>query len=159
MATTRSSQGGSIIVLTVIVAMLLMLIPFPDNLRLARPEWVLMTVIYWALALPQRVGVGYAWVVGLIMDALMGGPLGIEAFSYGFVIYLILRFHLQIRQYPLWQQALSIMALVLVVNIPAVAMTSNFTNWSVWLPVVTTTVLWPIVYAFLRMVRQTFNVS
>ncbi|HDY85702.1 MAG TPA: rod shape-determining protein MreD, partial [Methylophaga sp.] len=65
MATTRSSQGGSIIVLTVIVAMLLMLIPFPDNLRLARPEWVLMTVIYWALALPQRVGVGYAWVVGL----------------------------------------------------------------------------------------------
>jgi len=159
MATIRASQGGSLIVITVIIAMLLMLVPIPDNLRFARPEWVLMTLIYWAMALPQRVGVGYAWTVGLMMDVLMGGALGVEAFSYAFVIYLILRFHLQLRQYPLWQQALSIMTLVMVVNIPAVVMTSNFASWNVWLPAVTTTVLWPIVYAFLRAVRRTFNVS
>lgn len=159
MATIRASQGGSIIIVTIVIAMLLMLVPLPDSLRFARPEWVLMTLIYWAMALPQRVGVGYAWSVGLLMDALMGGPLGVEAFSYAFVVYLILRFHLQLRQYPLWQQALSIMTLVLVVNIPAVVMTSNFANWDAWLPAVTTTVLWPIVYAFLRAVRRTFNVS
>jgi rod shape-determining protein MreD len=160
MATTRAQQGGgSIIVITIIIAMLLMLVPLPDNLRFARPEWVLMTLIYWAMALPQRVGVGYAWCVGLLIDVLMGGSLGIEAFSYAFVIYLILRFHLQLRQYPLWQQALSIMTFVLVVNIPSVLMTSNFTSWYVLLPAVTTTILWPIVYAFLRAVRRTFNVS
>jgi rod shape-determining protein MreD len=159
MATTRAPQGGSVIVITIIIAMLLMLVPLPDNLRFARPEWVLMTLIYWAMALPQRVGVGYAWCVGLLIDVLMGGSLGIEAFSYAFVIYLILRFHLQLRQYPLWQQALSIMTFVLVVNIPSVVMTSNFTSWYVLLPAVTTTILWPIVYAFLRAVRRTFNVS
>lgn len=159
MATTRAPQGGSVIVITIIIAMLLMLVPLPDNLRFARPEWVLMTLIYWAMALPQRVGVGYAWCVGLLIDVLMGGSLGIEAFSYAFVIYLILRFHLQLRQYPLWQQALSIMTFVLVVNIPSVLMTSNFTSWYVLLPAVTTTILWPIVYAFLRAVRRTFNVS
>lgn len=159
MATVRGSQGGSIIVATILIAMLLMLVPLPDNLRFARPEWVLMTLIYWALALPQRVGVGYAWSAGLLMDALMGGPLGIEAFSYAFVVYLILRFHLQLRQYPLWQQALSIMTLVMVVNIPVAVMTSNVTNWFMWLPAVTTTVMWPIAYAFLRTVRRTFNVS
>jgi len=159
MATIKASQGGGIIVITIVIAMLLMLVPLADNLRFARPEWVLMTLIYWAMALPQRVGVGYAWSVGLLMDVIMGGPLGIEAFSYAFVIYLILRFHLQLRQYPLWQQALSIMTLVLVVKIPAVVMTANFASWYVWLPAVTTTVLWPIVYAFLRAVRRTFNVS
>jgi len=159
MAAIRSSQGGSIIVVTVVIAMLLTLIPLPDNLRLARPEWILMTLIYWAMALPQRVGVGYAWIVGLFMDVLMGGTLGVEAFSYAFIIYLILRFHLQLRQYPLWQQALSIMSLVLVFNIPTIAMASNFASWYVWLPAVTTTILWPIVYAFLRTVRRTFNVS
>jgi rod shape-determining protein MreD len=159
MATTRAPQGGSVIVITIIIAMLLMLVPLPDNLRFARPEWVLMTLIYWAMALPQRVGVGYAWCVGLLMDVLMGGSLGVEAFSYAFVIYLILRFHLQLRQYPLWQQALSIMTFVLVVNIPSVLMTSNFASWYVWLPAVTTTLLWPIVYAFLRAVRRTLNVS
>jgi rod shape-determining protein MreD len=159
MADIRAPQGGSIIVITIIIAMLLMLLPLADNLRFARPEWVLMTLIYWALALPQRVGVGYAWSVGLLMDVLMGGSLGVEAFSYAFVIYLILRFHLQLRQYPLWQQALSIMTFVLLVNIPAVVMTANITSWYVWLPALTTTVLWPIVYAFLRAVRRTFNVS
>jgi rod shape-determining protein MreD len=159
MATTRTPQGGSFIVITIIIAMLLMLVPLPDNVRFARPEWVLMTLIYWAMALPQRIGVGYAWCIGLLMDVLMGGTLGVEAFSYAFVIYLILRFHLQLRQYPLWQQALSIMVFVLVVNIPSVLMTSNFAHWYVWLPAVTTTVLWPIVYAFLRAVRCTFNVS
>jgi rod shape-determining protein MreD len=159
MATIRSSQGGGIIVITILIAMLLILMPFPDNIRFARPEWVLITIIYWAMALPQRVGVGYAWSVGLLMDALMGGPLGVEAFSYAFVIYLILRFHLQLRQYPLWQQALTIMTLVLVVNIPDAIMTSSFTSWYAWLPALTTTVLWPIVYAFLRTVRRTFNVS
>jgi rod shape-determining protein MreD len=159
MATTRTPQGGSFIVITIIIAMLLMLVPLPDNVRFARPEWVLMTLIYWAMALPQRIGVGYAWCIGLLMDVLMGGTLGVEAFSYAFVIYLILRFHLQLRQYPLWQQALSIMVFVLVVNIPSVLMTSDFASWYVWLPAVTTTVLWPIVYAFLRAVRRTFNVS
>ena len=159
MATTRAPQGGSVIVITIIIAMLLMLVPLADNLRFARPEWVLMTLIYWAMALPQRIGVGYAWCVGLLMDVLMGGALGVEAFSYAFVIYLILRFHLQLRQYPLWQQALSIMTFVLVVNIPAVVLTLNLASWYVWLPVVTTTVLWPIVYAFLRAVRRTFHVS
>tara|TARA_R110002049_G_scaffold238949_1_gene412004 strand:+ start:1481 stop:1960 length:480 start_codon:yes stop_codon:yes gene_type:complete len=159
MAAIRSSQGGGIIVITIIIAMLLMLVPLADNLRFARPEWVLMSLIYWAMALPHRVGVGYAWCVGLLMDVLMGGALGVEAFSYALVIYLILRFHLQLRQYPLWQQALSIMTFVLVVNIPAVVMTSNFASWYVWLPAVTTTILWPIVYAFLRAVRRTFNVN
>ena len=159
MAPIRAPQGGIVIIITILVAMLLMLVPLTDNLRFARPEWVLMTLIYWAMALPERVGVGYAWCVGLLMDVLMGGALGVEAFSYALVIYLILRFHLQLRQYPLWQQALSIMTFVLVVNIPAVVMTANFASWYVWLPVVTTTVLWPIVYAFLRTVRRAFNVS
>lgn len=159
MATIKAPQGGSIIVITIIIAMLLMLIPITENLRFARPEWVLMTLIYWAMALPHRVGVGFAWCVGILMDVLMGGALGIEAFSYAFVIYLILRFHLQLRQYPLWQQALSIMTLVLVVNVPAVVMSSNSVSWHVWLPAVTTTLLWPIVYAFLRAVRRTFHVS
>lgn len=159
MATVRASQGGSMIVVTIIVAMLLMLMPLADSLRFARPEWVLMALIYWAMALPQRVGVGYAWAVGLLMDVLMGGPLGVAAFSYALVIYLVLRFHLQLRQYPLWQQALSIMTMVLVVEIPVFLISSDFAGWYVWLPALTTTILWPIVYALLRTVRHTFNVS
>jgi rod shape-determining protein MreD len=129
MARMDKSQGGLIIVMSVLLAMVLMLIPLPEGLRFYRPEWVLLTLMYWAMALPQRVGVGYAWVVGLFMDVLLGGSLGILAFAYALVIYLILNSHLQLRQFPLWQQALSLMSLILLVHVVTVVMTTRMTGW------------------------------
>lgn len=158
MARVDKSQGGLIIVMSVLLAMVLMLIPLPEGLRFFRPEWVLLTLMYWAMALPQRVGVGYAWLVGLFMDVLLGGTLGILAFAYALVIYLILNSHLQLRQFPLWQQALSLMSLILLVHVVTVVMATRMTGWHAWLPAIVSTVLWPIIYIFLRGVRRTFHV-
>ncbi|RKZ88123.1 MAG: rod shape-determining protein MreD [Gammaproteobacteria bacterium] len=158
MAENQKSHGG-IIIFTIVFAMLLMLLPLPDSLRFFRPEWVLITLIYWAMAVPRLVGVGFAWVVGLLMDVMMGGAMGVLAFSYTLVIYLVLQFHLQLRQYPLWQQALSILSLVLLVDIVTVLVSPTMAGWHVWLPAVSSTVLWPVMYSLLRTVRRTFNVS
>jgi rod shape-determining protein MreD len=37
----------------------------PDWAASARPEWVVLVLIYWILALPERVGVAAGWLVGL----------------------------------------------------------------------------------------------
>lgn len=158
MAAIDQPQGGIIIVMSVLLAMILMLMPLPDSIQYLRPEWVLLTLMYWAMALPHRVGIGYAWLVGLFMDILMGGVLGILAFAYALVIYLVLHFHLQLRQFPLWQQALSLMSLILLVHVVTVVMTTKVTGWQAWLPAVISTVLWPLIYMFLRGVRRTFHV-
>lgn len=158
MASIDQPQGGIIIVMSVLLAMILMLMPLPDSIQYLRPEWVLLTLMYWAMALPHRVGIGYAWLVGLFMDLLMGGVLGILAFAYALVIYLVLHFHLQLRQFPLWQQALSLMSLILLVHVVTVVMTTKVTGWQAWLPAVISTVLWPLIYMFLRGVRRTFHV-
>jgi len=159
MASVDKPQGGLIIVMSVMLAMILMLIPLSESWRFLRPEWVLLTLMYWAMALPRRVGVGYAWLVGLFMDVLLGGTLGVLAFAYALVIYLILHFHLQLRQFPLWQQAMSLMSLILLVHIVTVVMTTKVTGWHAWLPAIVSTVLWPIIYIFLRGVRRTFHVK
>ena len=159
MVKTNQSRGGYIIITSILIAMVLMIIPLPDSIRILRPEWVLLTLMYWALALPRSVGVGYAWVVGILMDILLGGVLGVLAFSYALVVYLILRFHLQLRQFPLWQQALSLMSFILLVHIVTVSMTSLSANWLVWFPAAaTSTLLWPFVHVILRAVRRTYNV-
>ena len=159
MVKANQSRGGHIIIASILIAMVLMIIPLPDSIRILRPEWVLLTLMYWALALPRSVGVGYAWVVGILMDILLGGVLGVLAFSYALVVYLILRFHLQLRQFPLWQQALSLMSLILLVHIVTVSMTSLSANWLVWVPAAaTSTLLWPFVHVILRAVRRTYNV-
>ena len=158
MVTNKQSHGG-VIVFTIVLAMLLMMLPLPDTVRFIRPEWVLITLIYWAMAVPRLVGLGFAWVVGLLMDVMMGGSMGVLAFSYTLIIYLVLQFHLQLRQYPVWQQALSIMSLILLADIISVLVTPTTTGWHVWLPAISSTVLWPVIYSLLRTVRRTFNVS
>lgn len=152
-------QGRIIVVITIIIAMILTIVPIPDSLRLFRPEWVLMALLYWAMALPERVGIGYAWFVGLLMDVMVGGTLGVLAFSYALATYLILSFHLQLRQYPLWQQALIIMSLVLLVSSINVIFSTAVVGWNVWKKVVVSTLVWPIIYAVLRKIRRIFGVS
>ncbi len=159
MVTNKAPHGGIVVILSIMFAMLLMILPLPDILRFFRPEWVLMVLIYWAMALPHQAGVGFSWVVGLLMDVITGGILGVLAFSYALVSYLVLRFYLQLRQYPAWQQALSILPLVLIVDIIVLMSSSATASWHVWLPAISSMMLWPLIYLLLRAVRRTFYVS
>ena len=152
-------QHSSVIYITLLFAILLMLVPLPDTLRYARPEWVAITLIYWAMALPQRVSIGVAWFTGLVMDVVTGGILGIHAFAYALVIYLVGRLHLQIRQYPLWQQAFTILSLVSLVHFIVMLSAPITFSWNHWLTVLTSTLVWPFVYAVLRKIRRSFQVS
>ncbi len=156
--TQNRAEGRIFLLLTIAVSMILMIVPLPDAIRPFRPEWVLMTLLYWAMALPERVGIGFAWVVGLLMDVMLGGALGILAFSYALVIYLILNFHLQLRQYPLWQQALIVMSLALLVSIIKVIFSPVVASWAIWGPALTSTLIWPFIYAVLRKIRRVFGV-
>lgn len=158
MVKSERSHGGSIIIISIVMAVLLMLIPLPDSLRVFRPEWVVLTLIYWTMAVPQRIGVGYAWTVGLLMDVILGSTFGVMAFAYAVVIYVILVFHLQLRQYPIWQQAISVFLLILLLQLVLIITTMHTANWYFWLPAMISMLLWPVIYALLRGVRCTFHV-
>lgn len=158
MARNKAHQGGIIIFLSLIFAIIFMLIPLPDVIRLFRPEFVLLTIIYWAMAIPQRVGIGFAWIVGLVMDLIMGGTLGVTAFAYALVIYFVLLFHLQLRQYPMWQQAMSILSLTLLVQLLFIVTSAHSASWSFWFSPAISMLLWPVIYMLLRGVRRTFHV-
>ena len=56
--TAVHSSGGWVITLSFLVAFLLVGIPLPGGLGHFRPDWVAMTLIYWCMALPQRIGIG-----------------------------------------------------------------------------------------------------
>ncbi|HDZ15808.1 hypothetical protein LCGC14_0602570 [marine sediment metagenome] len=159
MATIIDSRNGIVIFITILISMVMMLLPLPDMARFFRPEWVLMTLIYWAMALPHRVSIGVAWLTGFTMDIIVGGELGVMAFSYALAIFIIARFHLQLRQYPLWQQAFTIFSVVLIVEVTDIMLTEKTGYWLSWMPVLTSTLLWPVMYAVLRKIRRGFQVT
>ena len=122
-----------------------------------------MVLIYWCLALPQRVGVGVGWSVGLILDVLRGALLGQHALGYAVMAYLALKLHRRIRVFPLWQQALTIMVFIalhqlLVLWVLGMIGQSQGTL-SYWLPTLSSALLWPWIFEGLRGVRRRFHVT
>ena len=162
MAQLTPPQGRWVIVLSFVVALLLTAMPLPQWLIHARPEWVALTLVYWCLALPQRVGVGAAWFLGLLLDVLRGAVLGQHALALSLVAFLALKLHRQIRVYPMWQQALSVMGFMTLYAL-LVLWISGFleertSHWRYWLPVVTSALIWPWLFVVLRDVRRHFGV-
>ena len=155
-------QGGFVILITFIVALTLMMMPLPEWAEAARPQWLIMVVIYWCIALPDRIGVIVAWMMGLVLDVATGALLGQNALAFAIVAFLAIKLHLRIRLFPLWQQALSILILVALYQIITLWV-KGFTgqsaqSWAYWLASLTSMLLWPFVFTLLRGVRRFYRV-
>ncbi|RMG27723.1 MAG: rod shape-determining protein MreD, partial [Gammaproteobacteria bacterium] len=75
-------QSYGIILLSLFTAWVLSVLPLPEAFRPWRPEWPLLVLVYWSLALPHRVNLGTAWITGLVQDLLVGTLLGQHALAY-----------------------------------------------------------------------------
>lgn len=128
-----------------------------------RPDWVALVLIYWCLALPQRVGMGIAFILGITLDVLMGSLLGQHALALVTIVYLTLELHQRLRVFPLWQQALSILAL-LILNQFLLLWVSGISghpvrSWVYWAPALSGMLMWPWIYLVLRGSRRHFRVA
>jgi rod shape-determining protein MreD len=153
----NNSYGFGRIIMTIIVAMCLKIAPLPTAFAIYNPDWVLLTLIYWSLAVPERVGVFHAWSFGLLVDVLTGRLLGQYALAYSLVIYLCLSLHRRLRQFPVFQQALFIffcllLSQLLLFFIKNINQTAELKP-TFWLSVFVGTISWPLVYTVLRFVR------
>ena len=156
-------RRGWVIVATFVVALVLEITPLPGWLVAFRPEFPAMVLIYWCLALPQRVGVGIGWSVGLVLDVLRGALLGQHALGYAVMAYLALKLHRRIRVFPLWQQALSVMVFIALHQLLVLWVLGMIGQaqggFSYWLPTLSSAVLWPWMFGGLRGVRRRYHVT
>jgi rod shape-determining protein MreD len=161
--TDNGQQGGGAILATLALAMFLSLLPMPTLLQDFRPPWVALVLIYWCLALPLRVGVGWAWLVGLLLDVLSGTVLGQHALAFSVMAFAVVQLHQRIRIFPLVQQAFSVLVVLLVERLLSLwvmgAIGQPAPRLGYWAPAVVGAILWPWVYIVLRDVRRRFQVA
>ena len=76
------AQGGWLILASLVVAMVLAIFHLPETwpqwLGWLRPAWVPLFVFFWVMALPHRLGLVSAWIVGIFVDVLFGDPIGLN---------------------------------------------------------------------------------
>lgn len=156
-------HGYGVIILTFVVAYVLAVVPLPPWLQWGRPEWVALTLIYWTIALPHRVGIATALVLGVGLDVLKGSVIGQNAFALVIVALLALILYQRLRVYSLWQQA-GVVFILVGINLLICQWVQNLEGPSLLprlflLPALTSALLWPVVLHTLRGLRRYYGLG
>jgi rod shape-determining protein MreD len=138
---------------TVILAVIFAVLPLPEPINAARPDLLLLLVIYWALSAPRIAGLMFAWLCGLSIDVLKGIILGQHALAFLVVAYITHKNQLRFRVFPLSQQTATVFMLLAVYQFIVFWLDGIIgqpvTTWMRWLPVISGAMLWPILVAAL----------
>jgi rod shape-determining protein MreD len=138
---------------TVLLGLIFAILPLPGDLDIGRPHLLLLFVIYWALSAPRVAGLMFAWFCGLGLDLLQGPLLGQHAAAFLLVAFLTHKFQLRMRIFPIYHQTLTVFMLLalyefLLFWIDGI-IGQAVTTWMRWIPVLTSTLLWPFVVGIL----------
>ena len=101
---------GATIYLTAIIALVLTVLPLPTWFALVRPQFLVLTVLYWSTMRPRSGGLFLGWSSGLALDIFQGPLLGEHALALAFTTYLAIRLNLLVRAKPLFEQSLFVFA-------------------------------------------------
>ena len=150
-----------VITLSLLLSIILTITTFP--LGYFSPDWIHLFLIYWILATPGSIGLFTVWMIGLLVDVVLGSTLGVNALVYSLIAYLIFKSYMAIRYLTVLQQGILILLLLLVKSmlilwIDDMIGTSNYTTSLYWMPLVSA-LAWPLVYYFLRNLRRKYNVT
>jgi rod shape-determining protein MreD len=152
-----------VILLSLLVGMMLTIFPLPEWAEPFRPEWVLLILVYWCMALPNRVGVGLSWTMGLLIDVAQGSLLGQHALGYAVIAFLVIEAHQRVRVFPLWQQALVLLTLLLLQQFLMTWIDGMIgqapETVQVFAPALVGMLLWPWIFVILRHARRSYRVA
>ncbi|MCC6610835.1 MAG: rod shape-determining protein MreD [Burkholderiales bacterium] len=135
----------SFIALTLLVALLFNLAPWPD-LR-GVPDMLALVIAFWSIHQPRKMGIAIPWALGLVMDAGNGALIGQHAFAYAILAFGAQTLHRRILWFPLWPQTLHVLVLLLATQALMVAVRllagGTFPGWSFFAGSVIAAALWP----------------
>ena len=155
-------NGGAIIAFSFFVSYMLMAMPLPDWAANWRPTWVTMVLIYWCMALPKRVGIGVAWVLGVLLDVQQGTIFGQNALGMTIIAYIITMSYQRIRVFSLAQQAMLICIFLAFFHLITLCINGLLgfpvRHWTFWMPALTSMIIWPWLFILLRDIRRKFHV-
>jgi len=154
---SRPREKAWVLPVSLVIALLLGLLPLPNLLQPVRPYWLALVLAYWVIEAPERVGLGMAFVSGVIADLLYGGVLGEQALRLVVLAFILQRFRARLRFFPMSQQILAIGGLLLndrIISAVVHLLVGQPTlPWAYWWAPLLGMLLWPLLFVLLDAVR------
>ena len=115
----------------------------------AMPDVLALTLVFWNVHQPRRVGIGAAFVFGLLMDVHQGSVLGQHAQAYTLLSFLAITVHRRLLWFSLVEQALQILPLFIASHAVSLVVrllsSGSFPGWTLLLAPLFEALLWPAV--------------
>ena len=150
-----------IILITITLGLFISLTTLP--LGYYAPEWMLLIVIYWAIAVPSNNKLFIAFLIGIIADIVYGQILGISSLFYVLLVYFILRLYNSLRYMTIAQQAVVIFIFIFLKQHLLVwayfIIDRNIDYQALIVGSLVSASIWPLIYYSLRFIRRKFNIG
>lgn len=133
--------------LTLVVAFLLNIQPWGRIIGM--PDFVALCLLFWGIHQPRRVGIGTAFVMGLLMDVNNATLLGEHALAYAILSYIAITIHSRVLWFPLLKQVLHVFPLLLFTQLIQMAvqflMSDQYTSVLYLFDSLIAAALWPVI--------------
>lgn len=140
--------------ISVLLGLTLELVSLSNYLEPFRPHFLLMIVLFWLYSTKKQFSIGSAWLVGILMDIALIYPLGVNGLAFAITAYITKRNNKWLSRLSITEISaafagfyiLQILLSFIINNM--LGQTTSFNFW-VFGSVVSSTLLWPLVYTLL----------
>ncbi|CUX96146.1 Rod shape-determining protein MreD [Candidatus Gullanella endobia] len=156
-------HSGYIIWISFFFAIIMQIMPWPSNLYLFRPSLLNLLLIYWVVALPYRVNLGTGFILGLIMDLVIGSTLGVHSLGFIILTYLAIFKFNPFLNMVIFQQVIVVISLSLLTQVVVflteyLLINASFHPEIFWRSIVDG-LLWPWLFSLMCKIRCQFYIQ
>jgi len=134
------------IAFSILVAFVLNILPWGRTYGV--PDFLAIVLVFWNIHQPRKVGIGIAFLVGLLMDVHASALLGERALAYSLLSFGAMAMHRRVPWFRLGGQMLHVLPLFLVAQLVVVAVRmavgGPFPGLGYFLQSLSSTLLWPL---------------
>lgn len=138
------------IALTLFIALMLNLLPLTGWVLALRPDFVALSLLYWGIHQPRKIGFLPAWLLGLAMDVADGSLFGQHALAYSVMMFAAIALHRRVSMFALRHQMLHVLAILLLMQLIILgarqAAGGDLPGWWYFVSSFTGAALWPLIH-------------
>jgi rod shape-determining protein MreD len=142
----KGPASAGLVFFSILVAYLVSVLPWSGAWLLARPDFVLIVLMFWAVHEPRSIGQGIAFTLGLLVDVSDSMLLGQHALAYVVAVFGVQVLRARILTFHLPGLTIAASLVTLALNL---LLGADFPGWAYLVSPVLTAFIWPPVSVIL----------